>query len=629
MTLKKTLIVLLALLLLFSCGCSVEIVKLPTTEGSAPAISDQSTPEPTAAPAAVPTAEPSPEPTPETAPPEPTPEYSFEGYQRGLTAFGEMEYIHPDIAAVSQKIEAIRVMIGDGTSGEEILAAYDALEEDFIHIASMYGLASIYSAIDVNDEYYKNEVETLTEEYDELAVLCTVMEVEIYESEHCDVVFHDWTEEDFAYLRIAEQLYDEEYVRLDTRLTELVNAYWDASTNTTFQYQGQELTLSDLDTLEVDEDTYYELLNEYYRCLNETVGTLYLELISIEKQIAAKAGYDNFAEFSYEFQYERDYSPEDAQQFAQYVKTYVPDQMRALYSGFTYEEYQGFSMARNSRNQLDRRQPEIEAFISEVSPEMREAYDYLVEYQLSVITDSETSQNGAYSTYLEKWDVPFIYLHESGGYTDVLTFIHEFGHFYGTYVGGSDSASHTSLDVDEIRSQAAEQLFLPYLERAYGTDAYRGIMKYQMFINLSTIIDGCIYDEFQQYVFSHDVQTVEELNRIFADISRSYGIGDDYYVIDLEYVWVDVLHNFECPMYYISYATSIIPALEIMQLAQTDRAEAIRVYNSIVRSDPFMGFKDTLAENGLKSPFEEQAIIDVVNAVVDVTGIGSKVGIGD
>ncbi len=635
MSLKRTLIFLLALALLFSCACSIEIVKKPE-ESSAPVISDQTTPEPTAEPTAEPTPEPTPaatpEPTPEPTPvptPEPTPEYSFTGYKRGLSAFDDLEYVHPDTAAVAQKIENIRLMVTDGTSSEDILAAYESLEEDFRYISSMYGLASIYSAIDVNDEYYNSEVETLTTEYDELAVLCTMLEVEIYESEHCDVVFYDWTEEDFAYLRIAEKLYDEEYVQLDTRLTELVNAYWDAQTNTTFTYEGQELTLSDLDLLGVDEDTYYTLLNEYYRCLNEKVGALYLELISIEKQIAAKAGYDNFAEFSYEFQYERDYSPEDARNFAQYVREYVPAQMRTLYTGFTYEEYQAFNMALNSRNQLDRRQPQIEEFFAEVSPEMTEAYNYLVEYQLSAITDSETSQNGAYTTYLGSWDVPFIYLHESGGYTDVLTFVHEFGHFYGNYMGGYDNATYNSLDVDEIRSQAAEQLFLPYLESCYGTDAYHGIMKYQMFMSLATMIDGCIYDEFQQYVFSHDVQTVEELNEVFAEISRSYGMGDDFYVIDLEYVWVDVLHNFECPMYYISYATSIVPALEIMQIAQTDRDEALRVYNSIVRSDPFMGFKDVLAENGLKSPFEEQAIVDVVNAVVDATGIGSKVSIGN
>ena len=635
MSLKRTLILLLTLALLFSCACSVEIVKLPQ-ESSVPAISDQSTPEPGADATPESTAEPEPEPAPEPTPeptavptPEPTPEYSFDGYQRGLTAFEELEYVHPDTAAVAAKIEAVRTMITDGTSSEDILAAYEALEDDFRSISSMYSLASIYSAIDVNDEYYSSEVEILTTEYDELAVLCTMLEVEIYESEHCDVVFYDWTEEDFAYLRIAEKLYDEEYVQLDTRLTELVNAYWDAQTNTTFEYEGQALTLSELDMLEVDDDTYYELLNEYYRCLNEKVGELYLELIAIEKQIAAKAGYDNFAEFSYEFQYERDYSPEDAQLFSQYVKTYVPAQMRTLYTGFTYEEYQGFNMALNARNQLDRRQSEIEAFMAEVSPEMEEAYNYLVEYQLSVITDSETSQNGAYTTYLGTWDVPFIYLHENGGYSDVLTFVHEFGHFYGNYVGGYDNATYNSLDVDEIRSQAAEQLFLPYLESCYGTDAYHGIMKYQMFMSLATMIDGCIYDEFQQYVFSHDVQTVEELNEVFADISRSYGMGDDFYVIDLEYVWVDVLHNFECPMYYISYATSIVPALEIMQLAQSDRSEALRVYNSIVRSDPFMGFKDVLAENGLKSPFEEQAIVDVVNAVVDATGIGNKVSIKD
>ena len=75
-------------------------------------------------------------------------------------------------------------------------------------------------------------------------------------------------------------------------------------------------------------------------------------------------------------------------------------------------------------------------------------------------------------------------------------------------------------------------------------------------------------------------------------------------------------------MYYISYATSIVPALEIMELSMTDREEAIRIYNELVRSDPESSFSEVLSSVGLGSPFEEQTIIDVVNAVVSLTGVG-------
>ena len=86
------------------------------------------------------------------------------------------------------------------------------------------------------------------------------------------------------------------------------------------------------------------------------------------------------------------------------------------------------------------------------------------------------------------------------------------------------------------------------------------------------------------------------------------------------------MHNFEAPMYYISYATSLVPALEIFQISLDNRARAIDIYNSIAAADPQLTFEETLAENGLKSPFEEQTIIDIVNAVVDYSGVGYPVG---
>jgi oligoendopeptidase F len=449
--------------------------------------------------------------------------------------------------------------------------------------------------------------------------------VEISESEHRDTVFADWTEEDYESLRFAEQLYDEEYVRLTTRLEEIRSAYWDAIANTTFPYQGEEYTLEELDTLRVNESTYYSLMNDYYRNLNAVVGELYLELVGIEKQIAAKAGYDSFADYSYDWEYFRDYTPADALRMAEAVKKYAVPEMEALYSGFTSREYTALMQAMNATDQIFRRREHIDAYVDEISPEMREAYDYLIEYRLSILTDSDTSEDGAFTTFLPVYDVPFIYLHEIGGFTDVCNFIHEFGHFYCDYLGGRDADELMSLDVAEICSQANELLFLPYFQRYNRADAYSAILKNQMIDALSSMIDGCLYDEFQQYVFSHEIGSVEELNEVYRTISRSYGIDEDYYYVDLGYVWVDVMHNFEAPLYYISYATSIVPSLEILEISLEDREEAIRVYNQVVRSDPALTFSETLEEAGLGSPFDEETIVGVVNAIVDLTGVGAHV----
>ena len=548
-------------------------------------------------------------------------------YIRGLVTYDELEYTHPDTAAIARHIQEVLDMLTDGTDSESIREAYESLSDEFIEMQTQYNLANLFSSIDVNDEYYKNETESLSEESSKLAVDVTKLEVAIYESEHKDVVFYDWTEEDFRMLRIAEKLYDDEYVELNTRSTEIVNEYWDAMTNTTIRYQDQDLTLNELMEVEwPSNQQYYNFLEKYYKTVNRKVGALYLELIQINKRIAEKAGYDSYPEFSYDFEYERDYTVEDSQRLWSYVKKYVLNEAQDLYYDMTNQEYNAMRQAQNATDQIALRQEEIQAHAEEISPWMAEALQYLIDYQLSVITDSDTSQSGAYTTYFTNYDVPFIYIHEGNGYEDVFTFIHEFGHFYSDYLGGADYARYASLDLKEISSQGNELLFLPKMKELYPKTTYNGILKMKLYNYLDTMIQACLYDEFQQYVYTHDIEDLDALNDAYVNISSSYGIGEGYYVISTRYLWVDVMHNFEAPMYYISYGTSVIPALEIFDISLDDRAYAIQVYNRVASADPELSFGETLEEIGLKSPFEEQTIIDIVNAIVDYSGVGYRVG---
>ena len=52
-------------------------------------------------------------------------------------------------------------MVTDGTSSEDILAAYEALDEEFYTINNAYAIASLFSSMDTSDEYYSSEEELL------------------------------------------------------------------------------------------------------------------------------------------------------------------------------------------------------------------------------------------------------------------------------------------------------------------------------------------------------------------------------------------------------------------------------------------------------------------------------------
>ncbi len=536
-------------------------------------------------------------------------------------SFSDMHYYHPDFEAAKAHIELVSEMVDDGEDADKIAGEYDRLNTELNEFYTQYCLLNILCAIDISDKKQSYEYEQLSSEYHELIVLANELDDRIADSGCRDTVLADWTDANYEYLEVSKLLSDNEYLELRDRKTQIGMEYWDAYTNTVVDFMGRKLTREDIDSGEFYGDLQEILNSLYYEELDKVLGELYLELIEINKRIAEKAGFDSYNDFSYYYDYDRDYTPEDAERMCEAVKKYVPDVMNELYGSLGFEEYMGLSAASEVPGQLRERKDLIMEYADEIGEEMPEAMELLVDYGLSVLTDSAVCQSGAFTTYLVSYEEPVIYLCLVCGYQDILNFLHEFGHFYGYYVSGVDAVSDTSLDVEEIMSQANELLFTPYFESYMDAPTYSAVKKAQMFSSLYSIVSGCIYDEFQRYVYDNDVESVEDINRIFSEISASYGVDQSYYSVPIEFAWVDVSHTFEVPLYFISYATSQLPALEIFTKSLGDREKAVEIYNAVVHSDPQSTFLQVLEDCDLSSPFEEETVKTLMEGVRDFIGM--------
>lgn len=605
--LHKIAALICALILLVTCSaCAVQVVKIQPDE-----------PVPTNVPVNDGHDE-VPEEIPDvTAEPQPDDLSEEEPAEHGLVCFDDMEYVHPDFDAVKAHICEIEDMVDAGADVGEVNKSYDELQNEFIDFYTQYLLLTIHCSIDISDKKLVQEKSELSEEYYSLVALSRALNQKINRSQYRDVIFADWTDKELERLEITSRLSDDEYVELSTRAEEIGTEYWDIINNTTVGVVGSEYTAATLPESGLPREIQLSLLERCYQKMNDKLGELYLELIDINKRIAEKAGFDSYPEYAYAIEYSRDYTVEDTDRLCEYVREHVPEQLEKLVGSLSGDEYESFYAASVVPEQLKQRQDIIESYTREISPQMHEAFQYLIDYRLSVITDSDVCEGGAYTVFLEAFNSPVMYINLMDGYQDVLTFIHEFGHFYGFYENGAENNNYGSLDVLEIMSQAGELLFMPYFEQYMDEDAFSAMKKYQMFNTLYCIIDSCVYDEFQRYVYTNDVDDVEDINEAFADISRSYGIDESYYSVPLEYMWIDVPHNFSSPFYYISYTTSLIPAVEIFDLSNRDRSSAIELYNAVVHSESRDSFLQVLEQAGLASPFEEETIINVAAAIND------------
>ena len=143
------------------------------------------------------------------------------------------------------------------------------------------------------------------------------------------------------------------------------------------------------------------------------------------------------------------------------------------------------------------------------------------------------------------------------------------------------------------KEEAADQL-----AGEEGGDAYRLQVLYGL---IGVVIDGCLYDEFQQRVYAESELSAARACEIYQETAMEYGryAGDEG-----RYDWVYVSHNFDYPFYYISYCLSAIPALELYGRLQEDAVAAAELYMETVSLDPEVYyFEDALAECGYLDPF--------------------------
>lgn len=536
------------------------------------------------------------------------------------TRFEDMEYEHYDPEAFYAQVSELRALADDGDL-EGVCAQYDLLYREFCYVDSLYVLADIQYCADLTSSYWNEEslytAELWSETSDALSEACRyVLESSLGEgfAEHVGPEYA-------AVLETYEPLTDRE-AELYRREAELINEYY-ALSNTAYEdavytYLGRDWTWDMLSGYRGDAlyaDDYEGYLEVYYgldKYANDLLGPIFLELLTIRTEMAELLGYDSYADYAYECVYGRDFTTRDAQALCDAVKPLAADYYEDLYYSDIWYAYGEVSPTMDAEALLDA----FGGTISLFGPELEEAFAYLEEYGLYLISDSPTSQTGAYTTELPYYHSPFLYIGMEGDCYDFSTLTHEFGHFADAYYTPIPNVlvSVGSYDLFEIHSTGLEVLYTEVYDQVFesGADVARFIT---LAGQIESVIDGCIMDEFQRRVYAQPDMTLEEINRLYSDICEDYGV---YQPMAEEYSWVYVSHNFEAPLYYLSYAVSSLAALQLWTAAQEDVDAAVTSYLAILGQGAYDdGYKQVLKNAGLRLFTEANAVEEICRPVLD------------
>lgn len=450
-----------------------------------------------------------------------------------------------------------------------------------------------------------------------------------------------YTQDQLAYIRMCKNVSDEalaaESERTSSNFTTASDRIYLALSRALDSPHGDELAalmpegeaeaFADYEPMSEDaftaSDEETALLRQYYQLPDDekyadAAGELYLRLAALRREEAAQAGFDSYPEYAYYVSYAREFTPEDMTALHRIVKK----RLAPLYVRCALALYDAPPLRGDEDVPADEEiMTAIAARIGEVSPELNEAMDYLLRNRLYFMGSGDELLDTGYTSSLSAYGAAFIFNRAYSRFYAYKDAVHEFGHFNAAFHDPTPMLyQYDNMDVAEIQSQGLELLFLPCLQDilAGEDETQRNVVALSLLSDiLYSVVSGCLYDEFEQAVYADADMTVSELHTLEQRLLAEYGLSELY---DVEPDWPYITHLFSSPCYYISYATSAVPALDLWLRSVNDRDAAIDAYLSIsaVRTDAW--FFDVLYDNDLCDPTDAGDLMRFAKALEQQLG---------
>ncbi len=379
-----------------------------------------------------------------------------------------------------------------------------------------------------------------------------------------------------------------------------------------------------------------------------TIAGLYEQLVNKNNQLAVLYGYDNYMTYAYKNVYNRSYTPTQTKAMSAFVKQYIVP----LYTSINAK----FETAYNALDGNDATDADINLYnglmfdslftktTSKYFDEVKDAIDLISNYFKYLDSSNDVmfydavedlfktgnyfvgQVEGAFTYYMPQVDNTILYFDNTDYgegyrycYSNSFTFVHEFGHYYENVHNLTKSGERPlSFDFCETQSQGNEMMFLAWLGN--NTTASKGYnaVKYSQLANmLQTVLNATAIDEFEQAVYTGSYEGYTTLNannyqNLYDTICTKYGINDKE---NGNTYWMGVC--FDNAAYYISYAMSALPSIEIYAKAvdKDGGPDVARTAYLTLFTNASTDYNTVLAAAGLHNAFEEALYTELTNAI--------------
>ncbi|MFQ5855837.1 MAG: M3 family oligoendopeptidase [Anaerolineae bacterium] len=443
--------------------------------------------------------------------------------------------------------------------------------------------------------------------------------------------------------RTEASIFRKENVPLQSELMKLANEYEKIVGGMTIEWEGRQETMPQarLHLRETDRATRekaWRLMMARFAAERDRLNELYLQMLSLRRQVAKNASFDNYRDYQWKALNRFDYTPDDCFTFHDTLEREVVPLARQLYA--QQAEQLGLDTLRPWDTDADPHGEPLHPFedaaeleeggyriFQQVDPVLAEHFAAMRNGYLDLASRPHKAPGG----FCRGFPVsrkPYIFMNAVGTHRDVNTLLHEGGHAFHFMESLRQPLIwnyEAPIEFCEVASMAMELLSAPHLERSKGgfydeADARRAYAKQLrdivLFLPYMAVVDA-----FQHWVYvdAPENVTAAALDRVWSELWDRFMAGIDYSSLQAEKEsgWQRKEHIFSSPFYYIEYGLAQLGALQVWRNALRNQAMAVADYRAALALGATRPLPELFSAAGATFAFDRRTVGELMALIFE------------
>lgn len=540
-----------------------------------------------------------------------------------------MEFFEKETSKIIREFSAAK-------NGEDQFLVHKEYYSVMEKVSTAMILARMRHDGDVSDKFYEAEQDY----YDEVSPKIESFQVKyqklLFNSKYRTYLENKLGKVSFKDIEIQLKAFDDVLIPLKQEENILTTRYNKLIAQTKVEFRGETLNLSLLGKYLKSKDRAIRI--EASKARSEKLLTIAAELDEIYDKLVANRNtqakamnYDNYVELGYYNMKRNSYDKNDVAKFRNQVKKFlVPfaskmHEERRKRLGLEKLDFVDEAVYFLEGNPIPLgTADEIFAagknMYSELSSETKKFFNFMLQHELFDVLGRSNKATGGYMDMLMLYKAPIIFANFNGTSGDVDVMTHECGHAFQGYLTRNDEiVEHNNItsETAEVHSMSMEFFTGKWMDLFFGNraDDYR---KMQLEDAIAFIPYGCMIDEFQEIIYTKPELIPSERRAVWKQLEKEYKPhlafeDDDFFSAGR--TWQVQKHVYNWPFYYIDYCLAQTCALQFKIRMDTDYKAAWQKYIAFCLQSATDYFPNMLHNVGLKSPFEDGFMPELVEKI--------------